>query len=101
MQTNRARSHEAFEKACRVIPGGVNSPARAFGGVGGKPIFIARGEGPYLFDVDGHRYLDFVGSWGPLILGHSHPPVVKAVRQAPADGADSRATNQLEPRLAQ
>ena len=66
----RIRSREAFQRACRVIPGGVNSPARAFGGVGGQPIFIARGEGPYLFDIDGNRYLDYVGSWGPLILGH-------------------------------
>ena len=67
------RSAAAFDRASTVIPGGVNSPARAFGAVGGKPLFIARGEGPYLFDLDGNRYLDFIGSWGPLILGHCHP----------------------------
>src|SRR5436305_13120323 len=82
MQPQRARSAEAFEKACRVIPGGVNSPARAFGGVGGKPIFIARGQGAHIHDVDGNTYLDYVGSWGPLILCHCHPRVVRAVEGA-------------------
>ena len=72
----RSRSQEAFQRACKLIPGGVNSPARAFGAVGGQPLFIARGEGPYLFDVDGYQYLDYIGSWGPLILGHAHPRVV-------------------------
>src|SRR5205807_1263767 len=75
----RVRSQEAFQRACRLMPGGVNSPARAFGAVGGQPLFIARGEGAYLYDLDGNRYLDYVGSWGPLILGHSHPRVVKAL----------------------
>ena len=75
------RSREAFDRACRVIPGGVNSPARAFGAVGGSPPFIARGEGPFLFDIDGNQYLDFVGSWGPLILGHAHPKVIRAVEE--------------------
>src|SRR5439155_11263696 len=79
MKPIRVRSREAFERACRVIPGGVNSPARAFGAVGGQPLFIARGEGPFLFDIDGNQYLDYVGSWGPLILGHAHPRVVRAV----------------------
>ena len=60
------------------MPGGVNSPARAFGGVGGEPIVVERGEGAYLWDVDGNRYIDYVGSWGPLILGHAHPAVVAA-----------------------
>src|SRR5207245_853931 len=83
---SRARSGTAFERACEVIPGGVNSPARAFGGVGGQPVFIARGEGPYLFDIDGNRYLDYVGSWGPLILGHNHPRVSKALGEALARG---------------
>ena len=81
---NRDRSCAAFARACDLIPGGVNSPARAFGGVGGQPIFIDRGEGAYLFDVDGHRYLDFCGSWGPLILGHCHPRVVQAVEDGSA-----------------
>jgi len=63
MKPKRTRSQEAYQRGCRVIPGGVNSPARAFGAVGGQPLFIARGEGPYLFDLDGNRYLDYVGSW--------------------------------------
>src|ERR1700709_2249242 len=67
------RSHEAFARANRVIPGGVNSPARAFGAVGGEPPFMERGEGQYLFDIDGHKYIDYIGSWGPMILGHAHP----------------------------
>src|ERR1700690_1876323 len=81
------RSREAFARACKVIPGGVNSPARAFGAVGGEPIFMARGEGPFVIDLDGNRYLDYVGSWGPLILGHCHPRVVQAVTAAMAQGA--------------
>src|SRR6478609_8864453 len=83
----RPKSAAAFDRACRAIPGGVNSPARAFGGVGGQPIFIARGEGPDLFDLDGNRYLDYCGSWGPLILGHGHPRVVQAVTDAMSRGA--------------
>jgi glutamate-1-semialdehyde aminotransferase len=79
---NRSRSRDAFERACRVIPGGVNSPARAFGAVGGSPLFIARGDGPHLYDIDGNKYLDYIGSWGPLILGHAHPRVVAALRSA-------------------
>jgi glutamate-1-semialdehyde 2,1-aminomutase len=99
--TNRPRSAAAFDSACRVIPGGVNSPARAFGAVGGKPPFIARGEGPYLYDVDGNRYLDYVGSWGPLILGHSHPRVVAAVSDALANGASFGAPTERETQLAE
>src|SRR5229473_2256928 len=97
----RQHSRLAFERACRVIPGGVNSPARAFGGVGGQPLFIARGEGPYLFDIDGNRYLDFVGSWGPLILGHAHPRVVRAVEAALHRGASFGAPTELETQLAE
>src|SRR5690606_23211945 len=67
------KSSAAFARAKRLIPGGVNSPARAFGGVGGEPLFFARGEGAHLVDLDGNRYLDYIGSWGPLILGHAHP----------------------------
>jgi glutamate-1-semialdehyde 2,1-aminomutase len=96
----RTRSREAYERACRLIPGGVNSPARAFGGVGGQPLFIARGEGPYLFDVDGNQYLDYVGSWGPLILGHAHPRVVRAVEEALHRGASFGAPTELETQLA-
>src|SRR5438128_8408967 len=98
---NRTNSTTAFAKACQLIPGGVNSPARAFGGVGGKPIFIAKGEGAYLIDVDGNRYLDYCGSWGPLILGHSHPRVVEAVNRALRDGASFGAPTELETQLAE
>src|SRR5213076_2138594 len=101
MKLNRQRSREAFERACRVIPGGVNSPARAFGAVGGNPIFIARGEGPWLFDIDGNRYLDFIGSWGPLLLGHAHPRVVAAATEAVSQGASFGAPTERESELAQ
>src|SRR5262245_24250162 len=100
-RSQRPRSQQAFDRACRSIPGGVNSPARAFGGVGGDPTFIARGEGPYLYDLDGNRYLDFVGSWGPLILGHTHPRVVKAVTEAAARGASFGAPTEAETHLAE
>ncbi len=94
-----SKSHDAFARARKLIPGGVNSPARAFGAVGGEPIFIARGEGPYLFDLDGNRYLDYVGSWGPLILGHCHPRVIEAVEpSACANGATFGAPTELESR---
>src|SRR5262249_38396852 len=76
------RSHEAFARANRVMPGGVNSPARAFGAVGGEPPFIDRAAGAYLYDIDGHRYIDYIGSWGPLILGHGDPAVRAAVAEA-------------------
>src|SRR5712692_7429894 len=101
MRLTRSRSHDAFQRACRAIPGGVNSPARAFGAVGGQPIFIARGEGPYLFDLDGNQYLDYVGSWGPLILGHAHPRVVGAVQEALERGASFGAPTELETELAE
>jgi glutamate-1-semialdehyde 2,1-aminomutase len=101
MKPTRVRSREAYERACRVLPGGVNSPARAFGAVGGQPLFIARGEGPYLFDVDGNQYLDYVGSWGPLILGHTHPRVVRAVEEALRHGASFGAPTALETQLAE
>jgi glutamate-1-semialdehyde 2,1-aminomutase len=78
----RAQSDELFARACAVIPGGVNSPVRAFRAVGGTPVFMASGAGPYLTDVDGNRYVDLVCSWGPMILGHASPPVVEAVRAA-------------------
>ena len=80
--TSGVRSSELYERACRVIPGGVSSPVRAFRAVGGTPLFIERGAGQYLFDVDGRRYLDLVNSWGALILGHAHPAVVEAMTQA-------------------
>ena len=101
MKPIRARSRDAFQRACRVIPGGVNSPARAFGAVGGEPLFISRGEGPFLFDIDGNQYLDYVGSWGPLILGHAHPRVVRAVEEALRKGASFGAPTELESQLAE
>src|SRR6516165_3461425 len=101
MKPNCARSREAYERACRVLPGGVNSPARAFGAVGGQPLFIARGEGPYLFDVDGNQYLDYVGSWGPLILGHAHARIVRAVEEAVRRGASFGAPTEAESQLAE
>jgi glutamate-1-semialdehyde 2,1-aminomutase len=84
-----------------VIPGGVNSPARAFGAVGGQPLFIARGEGPFLYDIDGNRYVDYIGSWGPLILGHAHPRVVQAVEEVLHRGTTFGAPTELETHLAE
>ena len=98
---HRTKGTTAFAKASQFIPGGVNSPARAFGGVGGQPIFIAKGEGAYLIDLDGNRYLDYCGSWGPLILGHAHPRVVEAVNRAMANGASFGAPTELETQLAE
>ncbi|HTX24727.1 MAG TPA: glutamate-1-semialdehyde 2,1-aminomutase [Steroidobacteraceae bacterium] len=95
------RSRALYERARRVIPGGVSSPVRAFRAVGGTPLFIARGEGPYLFDADGKRYLDFVGSWGPLILGHAHPEVLRAVIDACRDGTSFGAPCAREVELAE
>jgi glutamate-1-semialdehyde 2,1-aminomutase len=101
MKNQRTRSSEAFVRAKRAIPGGVNSPARAFGGVGGEPVFMARGEGAYIFDIDGNRYLDYVGSWGPLILGHAHSAVVRAVTETMKHGASFGAPTELETELAE
>jgi glutamate-1-semialdehyde 2,1-aminomutase len=98
---NHSRSHELFERAKELMPGGVNSPARAFGGVGGEPIVVARGEGAYLWDVDGNRYIDYVGSWGPLILGHAFPSVVAAVEQAASRGMSFGAPTEAENTLAE
>ncbi|HEY7965351.1 MAG TPA: glutamate-1-semialdehyde 2,1-aminomutase [Steroidobacteraceae bacterium] len=85
-ESRHPRSAELYERACRVIPGGVSSPVRAFRAVGGTPLFIARAAGAQVFDADGRSYLDFVGSWGPLIAGHAHPVVVAAVTEALARG---------------
>jgi len=79
-------SRQLFESAQKHIPGGVNSPVRAFNGVGGEPVFMARAQGAHLFDVEGRRYIDYIGSWGPMIAGHSHPKVIEAVQQAVAQG---------------
>jgi glutamate-1-semialdehyde 2,1-aminomutase len=85
-QTNAQRSQELFDRALAVTPGGVNSPVRAFQAVGGTPRFMVRGSGPYLWDADGNQYVDLVSSWGPMILGHAHPAVVAAVREAAGSG---------------
>ena len=95
-----ARSRALHAEALTLMPGGVSSPVRAFGAVGGQPLFIERGQGPYLFDVDGNRYIDYVLSWGPLILGHAHPAVVQAVQQAAARGTSYGAPSPLEVELA-
>ena len=95
------RSEAMFARALELIPGGVNSPVRAFRGVGGTPRFIARGEGAYVWDVDGNRYLDYVLSWGPLILGHAHPVVVEALREAIGRGTSYGAPTEMESELAQ
>lgn len=98
---SRSRSQQIFARAKQLMPGGVNSPARAFGGVGGEPIVFARGEGAYLVDVDGNRYLDYIGSWGPMILGHSHPKVVAALRSAIEHGTSFGAPTPGENELAE
>ncbi|HEY2784706.1 MAG TPA: glutamate-1-semialdehyde 2,1-aminomutase [Fimbriiglobus sp.] len=100
-RVDRPGSAAAFVRAKRAIPGGVNSPARAFGAVGGSPLFIARGEGPFLFDVDGNKYLDFIQSWGPMILGHAHPAVVDATIEALKDGTSFGAPTERESELAE
>jgi glutamate-1-semialdehyde 2,1-aminomutase len=97
---NLSRSHALFEEAQTLLPGGVNSPVRAFRGVGGEPVFIDHAGGPYLYDVDGNRYLDYVQSWGPMILGHAHPGVVEAVVQASMRGFSFGAPTQAESELA-
>lgn len=95
------RSLALFLKAQKLIPGGVNSPVRAFKGVGGTPVFFQKGEGAYLIDVDNHRYVDYVGSWGPLILGHCHPKVIEAVIHALHQGMSFGAPTELEILLAE
>ena len=97
----RERSEAIFERAQKVIPGGVNSPVRAFRGVGGNPPFIARGEGARLYDVDGNEYIDYVGSWGPLLLGHCHPAIMDAVRRALETGASFGAPTEREVEMAE
>jgi glutamate-1-semialdehyde 2,1-aminomutase len=95
------QSTTLFSQAQRVIPGGVNSPVRAFKGVGGTPVFIDKASGPYLFDADGTRYIDYVGSWGPMIVGHAHPEVLAAVHAAADRGLSFGAPTEIETRLAE
>ncbi len=94
------RSHSLYEEAQTLLPGGVNSPVRAFRGVGGSPVFISHASGPYLYDVDGNRYLDYVQSWGPMILGHCYPSVVEAVIEASKHGFSFGTPTQAESELA-
>ena len=98
---NHQVSEAIFQKAQTLIPGGVNSPARAFGAVGGSPVVIDHAEGPYLFDVDGNRYLDYVLSWGPMILGHRHPAVIQALEEAIGRGTSFGAPTRQENELAE
>ena len=97
---NTQKSKTLFDEATRLLPGGVSSPVRAFKAVGGEPLFIQKGEGAYLVDVDGNRYLDYVLSWGPLILGHAHPTVVSALQEAVANGTSYGAPCPQEVELA-
>jgi glutamate-1-semialdehyde 2,1-aminomutase len=97
----KSKSEILFEKSQRVIPGGVNSPVRAFRSVGGTPVFFTRGSGPYVWDADDRRYIDYVGSWGPLVLGHAHPEVVKAVQDAASRGLSFGAPTELELEMAE
>lgn len=99
--SSRERSAAAFARAQQLMPGGVNSPARAFGAVGGSPVFFQRGEGAYLFDLDSNRYIDYIGSWGPMILGHRHPAVVTALEEALARGTSFGAPTEAESELAE
>ncbi len=98
---SRERSHEIFARAQQLMPGGVNSPARAFGAVGGEPVVFAGAEGAYLYDVDGKRYIDYIGSWGPMILGHRHPKVVEAIHEAVDRGTSFGAPTEAENELAE
>ncbi|HVQ26873.1 MAG TPA: aminotransferase class III-fold pyridoxal phosphate-dependent enzyme, partial [Planctomycetota bacterium] len=97
MSTNEA----LFARAQQVIPGGVNSPVRAFRAVGGTPRFIARAQGPYLWDAEDRRYIDYIGSWGPMILGHGHPAVLDAVQRAASQGLSFGAPTEREIELAE
>ena len=92
---------QLFERARKVIPGGVNSPVRAFRAVGGTPRFIARAQGPYMWDAEGKRFIDYIGSWGPMILGHGHPAVLSAVQQAATEGFSFGAPTEREVELAE
>ena len=95
------RNTALFERACQTIPGGVNSPVRAFRSVGGSPRFITRAQGPYIWDAEDTRYIDYVGSWGPAILGHAHPEVIRAVQEAAVNGLSFGAPTEAEIEMAE
>ena len=94
-------SRDLYRQSCALIPGGVNSPVRAFRGVGGDPLFFQRGDGPFLYDEDGQRYIDYVASWGPIIVGHAHPAVIQAVQETAARGLGFGAPTAIELRMAE
>ena len=95
------KSESLFQEAVQYIPGGVNSPVRAYGSVGMTPRFIAKADGPYVTDVDGNRYIDYIGSWGPMILGHNHPAVLEAVIKTAENGLSFGAATELEVQMAE
>src|SRR5690349_1942921 len=96
-----AKSKELFQRAQQSIPGGVNSPVRAFKSVGGTPIFISKARGAYLYDADGNQYIDFINSWGPMILGHAYDPLVRAIQEKVLDSTSFGAPTQLEIEMAE
>ena len=98
---NTSSSQQLFEKASQYIPGGVNSPVRAFKSVGGTPLFIKKAKGAYLYDEDNNRYIDYIASWGPMIMGHAFEPVVEAIQQKVMDSTSFGAPTELEIQLAQ
>ena len=95
------RSEELFERAQRSIPGGVNSPVRAFKSVGGTPLFMNRAKGAYMYDEDGKSYIDYINSWGPMILGHAYEPVIRAIQEKAADSTSFGAPTELEIEMAE
>jgi glutamate-1-semialdehyde 2,1-aminomutase len=99
-RVSRVRSEAAFEEARKVLPGGVNSPVRAFKSVGGNPVFIEKAKGAYLWDLDGNRYIDYVGTWGPAILGHAHPQVIRRIQEVAESGTSFGAPTLMETELA-
>jgi len=101
MKQNTDRNQQLFDRARALIPGGVNSPVRAFRAVGGTPRFVQRAQGPYFWDADGRRYIDYIGSWGPMILGHGHPRVLEAVQKAVTEGFSFGAPTEREIELAE
>jgi glutamate-1-semialdehyde 2,1-aminomutase len=98
---NHTNSERLFARATDLLPGGVNSPVRAFRSVGGTPFFAQRAQGAYLYDVDGNAYVDYVGSWGPMIAGHAHPRVLDAVARTMRDGLSFGVPNALEVEMAE
>ena len=95
------RSQQLFERAMQHIPGGVNSPVRAFKNVGGTPVFMQKAKGTYLYDADGNEYVDYINSWGPMILGHSHPEVIEAIKSKVEEAISFGAPTELEVQMAE